>query len=49
VAFLFAACRERAGIAASAAVVAFGFFVLEPRALPVRTRSSFAAWRRARC
>jgi hypothetical protein len=41
-ALLFAACRQRAGIAASAAVVAFGFFVLEPRALPRPHTLSFA-------
>jgi hypothetical protein len=46
-ALLFAACRQRAGIAASAAVVAFGFFVLSAR-VPVRTLS-FAGMAALRC
>lgn len=41
-ALLFAACRVRSGIAVSAAVVTFGFFVLEPRALPRPHTLSFA-------
>ena len=41
-ALLFAACRVRSGIAVSAAVVAFGFFILEPRALPRPHTLSFA-------
>lgn len=41
-ALLFAACRVRSGVAVSAAVVAFGFFVLEPRALPRPHTISFA-------
>ncbi len=39
---LYAACRQRAGVAASVAVVAFGFFLLEPRALPRPHTVSFA-------
>ena len=39
---LFAACRQRAGIAVSLAVVTLGFFVLEPRALPRPHTVSFA-------
>lgn len=39
---LFAACRQRAGVAASLAVVTLGFFVLEPRALPRPHTVSFA-------
>ena len=41
-ALLFVACRERSGVAASAAVVTFGFFLLEPRALPRPHTLSFA-------
>lgn len=41
-ALLFAACRERSSVAASAAVVTFGFFILEPRALPRPHTLSFA-------
>lgn len=39
---LFAACRQRAGIAVSLAVVTLAFFVLEPRALPRPHTVSFA-------
>ena len=39
---LFAACRQRTGIAVSLAVVTLGFFVLEPRALPRPHTVSFA-------
>ncbi len=39
---LFAACRQRAGVAVSLAVVTVGFFVLEPRALPRPHTVSFA-------
>jgi hypothetical protein len=41
-ALLFAACRQRSGVAASLAVVTVGFFVLEPRALPRPHTVSFA-------
>lgn len=41
-ALLFAACRQRCGITASLAVVTFGFFILEPRALPRPHTVSFA-------
>jgi hypothetical protein len=41
-ALLFAACRVRSDVAVSAAVVTFGFFVLEPRALPRPHTISFA-------
>ncbi len=39
---LFAACRQRSDVAVSAAVVIFGFFILEPRALPRPHTLSFA-------
>ena len=41
-AILYRACRTRAGVAASVAVVVFGWFVLEPRAVPRPHTVSFA-------